>query len=487
MEQGPWSGGFNAPIALLPACYGRICPYREREVDIVVRRDFFIVCLAVLFMACPVHAIRFPSAGYVPFDRLTANMEAFVRDCPNDPQGYYILARMHYFVFADQLPFVPVRNAYSSFPPHVAEDWLVRADGVLWELRYDQAEQIVLDAWGYATVSNVPSARLSEFQRAVLDMQQQLADQGWKPELLDTDTVLDHAAAAVDNFERALDLDPENGLFYLGLAGLYEQYSSYATDANIADPPPQLAHVTIPKMRVMYYLAYRFSIEEDRTWEYRPTWGLRVFVSYEAGTAYLRLAAMEPSIAEANSVAQVRADLAKLEELPMGPITPIVFSTEAHRSVLDLLDPNTHVTFDLDGCGRDERWPWIKPDTGLLVWDPLNRGKITSGRQLFGTATWWLLFRDGYSVLDALDDDRDGALSGPELKGIGVWFDSNANGRSEPGEVQPVVDFGVQAIGTRSTGFDYGMPMNARGIVLKDGAAVPTYDWLVSPIIGSTE
>ncbi len=453
----------------------------------MVRRTLSVTCLSVLSMTCLAHAIRPPGATYVPFDRLIANMEAFVRDCPNDPQGYYLLARMHYFVFADQLPFVPVRNAYSSFPPHVAEDWLVQADGLLRDLRYDQAEQIVLDAWGYASVSDVPGARLSEFQRAVSDTQQQLADQGWKPELLDTDTVLGHAAAAEDNFERALDLDPENGLFYLGLAGLYEQYSSYATDANIVDHPAQLAHVTIPRIRVTYYLAYRFSIEEDRSWEYRPMWGLREFVSYEAGTAYLRLAAVEPSIAEANSVARVKEDLATLEGLPTGPITPIIFSTEAHRSVLDLLDPDTHVTFDLDGSGRNERWSWIRPGTGLLVWDPVNRGQITSGRQLFGTATWWLFFRDGYSALDALDDDRDRVLSGPELKGIGVWFDGNANGRSEPGEVRRVVDFGVRAIATQSTGFDHGMPMNARGIVLKDGAAVPTYDWLVSPIIRNAE
>ena len=140
------------------------------------------------------------------------------------------------------------------------------------------------------------------------------------------------------------------------------------------------------------------------------------------------------------------------------------------------------MTFDLDGTGRKAQWPWIKPSTGLLVWDPQNKGEITSGRQLFGTATWWLLFPNGYAALDALDDNRDGSLSGAELRGIGVWFDKNANGRSDPGEVQPVTDFGVQAIRTRSTGSDHGMPMNAQGIVLKNGAVVPTYDWVVSPV-----
>jgi hypothetical protein len=117
-----------------------------------------------------------------------------------------------------------------------------------------------------------------------------------------------------------------------------------------------------------------------------------------------------------------------------------------------------------------------------LVWDPLNKGEITSGRQLFGTATWWLLFANGYAALDALDDNRDGMLSGSELRGIGVWFDKNGNGRADPGEVQPITDFGVQAIRTRSTGSDHGMLMNTQGLTLKNGTVVPTYDWVVSPI-----
>ncbi len=272
------------------------------------------------------------------------------------------------------------------------------------------------------------------------------------------------------------------------LLSLYDEYLSYTADANITEHPRQLACVTIPKIRMTYYLAYRFSIENDRKLTAQPVWAnLQGIVSHEAGSAYVRLAAKEPSIADTNSVAQIKADLAKLESLPTvrGPITPVIFSVHEHGSVLKLLAPDTCVTFDLDGTGRNARWPWIKPTTGLLVWDPLNKGEITSGRQLFGTATWWLLFTNGYFALDTLDDNRDGSLSGRELKGIGVWFDRNANGRSEPGEVQPVADFGVQAIRTRPTGSDHGMLMNANGIVLKDGTTVPTYDWIVSPVSGT--
>jgi hypothetical protein len=445
------------------------------------RRALFAACLGMLSVTGLVHG-RFAMPTYVPLDRIIPNMEAFVKDHPNDPQGYYLLGRMHYLAFAAQLPLVPIFAYSSPGLPNVAPDYRISNEWLLADLRQEEAERLILDAWGYATTADVPPDKKAAFQEAVWLKEQELQKQGWKPAYFDAATALAHAAAAVDNFDRALDLDPENGLFYLGVASLYDQYLSYAADANITAPPASLAGVTIPRVRVMYYLAYRLSIEQDRTWTYKPIGGLGQLVSYEAGTAYLRLAEKEPSIADTNSVARIKADVAKMEKLPIGPITPIIFSTAAHASVLDLLDSATRVSFDLDGTGRKAQWPWIKPTTGLLVWDSLNEGQITSGRQLFGTATWWLLFPDGYAALDALDDNRDGTLSGSELRGIGVWFDKNANGCSDPGEVQPVTEFGVQAIQTKTTGSDHGMLMNAQGLVLKNGAVIPTYDWLASPV-----
>ncbi len=445
-----------------------------------MKRGILLVAVVSL-LSVPCLAIRpqFPLSWYVPFDRLITNTEAFIRDHPNDPQGYYTLARMHYFTFVNRLELIPTLDPDGFSPDNVAPDWQV--SDLLFRLRSDHAEQLVLEAWGYATASAIPKDRQSAFQQAVWDKTRELEKQGWKPDYLETDKVLAHAAAAVDNFERALDLDPENGLFYLGLASLYDDYLFYTADANITSHPRQLASITVPMIRVTYYLAYRFSIEEERDWKVHPLWTHRQLTSYEAGTAYLRLAQKEPRIVDTNALAEIQTDVARLEKLPVA-ITPIIFSVQTHGSVLDLLDPKTHVSFDLDGTGRKAQWPWLKPSTGLLVWDPQTKGEITSGRQLFGTATWWLLFPNGYAALDALDDNRDGALSGSELRGIGVWFDKNANGRSDPGEVQPVTDFGVQAIRTRSTGSDHGMPMNAQGIVLKNGTVVPTYDWVVAPV-----
>ena len=128
--------------------------------------------------------------------------------------------------------------------------------------------------------------------------------------------------------------------------------------------------------------------------------------------------------------------------------TPVIFG--AADSVEGLLDVERTVSFDIAGDGIPRRWPWVRPTTGILVWDPANSGQITSGRQLFGSVTWWIFWNDGYRALSALDDNGDGWLSGPELDGIGVWYDRNSNGISEPGEVHPCGQAGVFRIAARA-------------------------------------
>jgi hypothetical protein len=147
----------------------------------------------------------------------------------------------------------------------------------------------------------------------------------------------------------------------------------------------------------------------------------------------------------------------------------------------DLLDSHRQVTFDLDGTGRGQAWPWVKPGTAILVWDPKGTGRIESGRQLFGSVTWWIFWRDGYSALDALDDNRDGWLSGEELKGLAVWVDRNGNGVSDAGEVMSVESMGVDGISARWTATEGSSPINRMGIRLKDGRVVGSWDWVVEP------
>ena len=126
-------------------------------------------------------------------------------------------------------------------------------------------------------------------------------------------------------------------------------------------------------------------------------------------------------------------------------ITPIVIPLREHAGIPDLVDRNARVQFDADGSGIRKEWSWITPDAGWLVHAPEKSRPITSALQVFGV-TFCLFWENGYQALDALDDNRDGPLSGVELEDLGIWQDANMNGISESGEVKPVAEWGIVSI-----------------------------------------
>ena len=139
---------------------------------------------------------------------------------------------------------------------------------------------------------------------------------------------------------------------------------------------------------------------------------------------------------------------------------------------------STTVTFDLDGFTEGRSWPWLQPETAILVWDPAQKGRIVSGSQLFGSVTWWMFWKNGFEPLAALDNNGDGWLTGDELEGIGVWQDRNGNGISDAGEVTPAREFGIIAIGAHSMGEVDGVLANRNGVILRDGRALTLFDWV---------
>ena len=205
-------------------------------------------------------------------------------------------------------------------------------------------------------------------------------------------------------------------------------------------------------------------------------------VPREALEAYRRLVRARGAhgAEEEQRLAAADARWKELEERPTRAfITPILLALEGCPTLADLTRPALRVPFDLDGDDVDELWPWIAPEAGWLVWDPKERGEILSGRRLFGSASGWLFFEDGYRVLDALDDDGDGELRGAELAGIAVWFDRDSDGISDRGEVTPVEELGIVALATEATervGASLGNPC---GVELADGRVLPTYDWVL--------
>ena len=201
----------------------------------------------------------------------------------------------------------------------------------------------------------------------------------------------------------------------------------------------------------------------------------------------MRLAARDPEASTggtelARTVAEIKADIAQVSALPIGGVTPIIFSIQPAESIDHLLATNLTVGFDLRGYGTAERWPWVTPKTGLLVWDPLGEGKITSARQLFGSYTFEIFRADGYAAMAALDDNRNGLLQGVELDGIRAWFDSNSDGRAEPNEVHDLSELGIVALDVHAVTMEGPHPSNPVGLRLIGGETRPTWDWTVDPL-----
>ena len=191
------------------------------------------------------------------------------------------------------------------------------------------------------------------------------------------------------------------------------------------------------------------------------------------------------------STAKDEAEIARLDSLRSKylsvsrAISPIIFPLEESSSCSDLIDSTRHVGFDLDGTGDPVSWPWIRPTAAFLVWDPLNEGRITSGRQLFGNVTWWMFWENGYRALEALDDNDDGWLNGNELTGIAIWRDIDADAVSDPGEVAPAAT-SVDKIAVIPDSRKTRELASQEGILMRDGRVLPTYDWVPTSIPASS-
>ncbi len=181
-----------------------------------------------------------------------------------------------------------------------------------------------------------------------------------------------------------------------------------------------------------------------------------------------------------DEIADLTAKAEKLSKLPR-PITPIAVPLKAGLTAADLEDRTAAVAFDADGTGA-KKWSWVTPDAAWLVYDPKATGKIGSGLQLFGSVTFWMFWSDGYAALRALDDDGDGRLSGKELAGLALWHDANGNGVSDPGEVKPLAEYGVTAVGCKAEvlkGHPDGIKFSPTGVTFADGSTRPTFDLIL--------
>jgi hypothetical protein len=267
-----------------------------------------------------------------------------------------------------------------------------------------------------------------------------------------------HLDRAIALYEEAVELAPDNLAARLGLAWCVEQSGDKQKAVKL----------------------YRDVIErgwkKEKDLRAGPLGGN--YITAEAGGYLIPLLDARKDKAE---IETLRERTAKLQRLPR-PVTPIAIPLQGGLRARDLVDRGAWVAFDADGTGLSQRWTWITKDAAWLVYDPHGRGEVATGRQLFGSVTFWCFWGTGYEALAALDDDGDGVLTGAELRHLAVWHDKNGNGIAEPGEVKSLAEWGIVAVSCRGEG-DPGDPdcaAHARvGVVFRDGTTRPTYDVLL--------
>lgn len=435
-----------------------------------------------LVACCAAANATFKAPTEAPIDRLIKNTTAYTKENPKDAKAHYTLARIHYLAFIHNCAKVPVFG--DETPPNVARrhwDHGHIPNSRLWR----HAEKLALKEIGCDSRNQIPEEKRQQFRTLKERYTKELQQQNWTPNAFTSNELAQHAANALTSFQQAIQLEPENSLYHLGLASLLEQYVEFLADIHETAVPEPFRAIILERAKRAYYTAYEHSIKEDLKRKYKPYPGLNMLVAYESATAYLRLAQLDvnPTDQDKLKIAEVKKDRNRLESLPDPRyITPIVFSLKQHTLLADLLAPETNVSFDLNGDNIIEQHSWLKPSTAILVWDPQQKGNITSGRQLFGSVTWWIFFENGYQPLNALDDNRDGQLSGTELKGLAVWQDKNSNAVSDLGEVTPIEELPVASIATEATTTDGISQMNPKGLTLTNNQTVPTYDWTTSPL-----
>lgn len=183
-------------------------------------------------------------------------------------------------------------------------------------------------------------------------------------------------------------------------------------------------------------------------------------------------------------LAKSRSDQARIQRLrarldashPMIYVTPIVVPL-ADRPFDRLTDHGSDVAFDFAGTGDTRAQGWLTTDAAWLVWDPEWRGDVRSGFDMIGQRTWSVFWSDGFEALRALDDNRDGELTGGELGGLSLWRDENGNGVSDPGEVLPANVHGIAALSVQGERTRPGLITAGDGVRFDDGRTRPLYDW----------
>ncbi|MFZ2493504.1 MAG: hypothetical protein WA208_18655 [Thermoanaerobaculia bacterium] len=133
--------------------------------------------------------------------------------------------------------------------------------------------------------------------------------------------------------------------------------------------------------------------------------------------------------------------------------SPIVINLDAGGYALT--DVARGVTFDLagDGTSRQTAWTMAGSEQAFVALDLDDNGVITTGRELFGSATRLSDGRrapHGFAALAEYDENRDGVINARDnvWRALLLWTDRDHDGRSSSDEVQALSASAVTFITT---------------------------------------
>jgi hypothetical protein len=480
----------------------------------------------VAIFAAKAQAMWAPMPAPVPVERLAKNLERFVKAHPDLPHGYFALGRVYSLAFCLKTDALKVQTAGDGEKPRLVRFHerisLTGKDAAEGDVEETPAKSILVSELEDKDLRQYLVKSVENFRKAAdraPDKQVIPLGKGWvleqgaafaakeglaPPEAKVTEKLSDEERAGYEALTAKLgaeDFETRQGAsdklakeINKAWPVLVEHRKS--KDAEIGNRVHELLAAPWREEALNAYrkafelaLKHKPKDEEDQKAEeeedldkipedYLEPSMFWSSVAPEAGQGIVRLLELRTRTEkEQKEWAETRK---KLEKMPSGPraITPLILPLEGDAKLDELLAPDRRAVFDLDGDGKKEDWSWITPRAGLLVWDPEATGRVESGIQLFGNATWWIFWKNGYQALSMLDDDGDGWLSGEELKGLAVWQDVNGNGVSDPGEVQPLGFWKIARLRVEPAGRIRGMPFHPRGLQRTDGSYATTYDWI---------
>jgi hypothetical protein len=388
-----------------------------------------IISLLLLSIAAMSCFALWARATAVPIDRLLKNINAHIARNPKDAQAYYVCGRLHSLAFATGTRQLEVYESGADKLPQIP------------------------------SYESIFAKRTGKFQ---FNKEAQA-----------------HLLASIQDYQRATELDRNNAMAFLGLGWVLEDGSMFADKVNAfpkEKKPKNPQGLWQAKALTAYRRAYELTVKSDLKLDGLGP-GAHTAISAEAGESILRLLRNRTlTNAERTEIANIEKTIAEIEKKPRA-ITPIIFPLDKSAPLESLLAPDQRIRFDLAGDGKAALWPWVKPNVGILVWDPKHTGRITSGQQLFGSVTWWIAWTNGYQPLALLDNNGDGWLTGKELRGLAIWVDTNGNGISDSGEVSALEKVGVARLATSGMETRANTPFHPQGIQFRDGRVLPTYDW----------